>query len=449
MTNIQTTVYLYKSEFDMIVDATLKFPESETGGDLFGAFTHGGMPVIWLASGPGPHAQGDRTHFQQDTNFTSMWEQWLTRNFALQYIGSWHSHHRLGLQQPSAGDRAAAQSYARNHHRDKTTEIIVTIESGQVKLWPYFYPNAREESWVNSQLHMLDGTNTVRQYINTTHQLPEQIVRGPLPAAVETASAERDAAGEAADHIEIPSNIQDEVESITESIEDVDMDRTRQKLCIRVADVRGRLYDIHVDVRDLKVVEIDSVTADTLHSLDITEVVKRSRLSLDLQRQAGTLKALLDALGKLPDSVTPERALSQENALKTSVVGESETRFDILRVTILPFDEGANAKQFRVSIAMQGRQLFERFATAFAHLSFSGPYGPVQGQAGDLYEGIYTARNPKELLRTLGDLQRKMREVRFELFDGDGQRIGESGDEAGKHTKKEEFDAALKRWLRG
>ena len=151
MPGMRAQVYIYESERKAIIAATREFPDDETGGDLFGTFTHGGMPVIWLASGPGPKVRRNRVHFEQDSDFTTHWERRLKQEFGLQYIGSWHSHHRLGLREPSSGDREAARSYARNHNRQRTLEIIVTYEGNQTHLWPYFYSNAQEESWVDSE----------------------------------------------------------------------------------------------------------------------------------------------------------------------------------------------------------------------------------------------------------------------------------------------------------
>jgi hypothetical protein len=157
-------IYIYESEVQAIVGEAQRFPNSETGGDLFGTFTHGNMPVIWLASGPGPNAKHLPTHFEQDVRFTSEWQRRLMNEFGIQYVGSWHSHHKLSLNHPSGGDAEAARNYAVRHHRQRTLEIIANHEGRRLKtfLRPYFYPNAQEADWTPATFSTLTGESPLR-----------------------------------------------------------------------------------------------------------------------------------------------------------------------------------------------------------------------------------------------------------------------------------------------
>lgn len=157
-------VYIYESEVQAITGEARRFPDSETGGDLFGTFTHRNFPVIWLASGPGPNAKHLPTHFEQDVTFISEWQRRLMDEFGLQYVGSWHSHHKLSLNQPSGGDVEAARNYAARHHRQRTLEIIVNHEGRKPKsfLRPYFYPNAQESGWIPATFTTLPGESPLR-----------------------------------------------------------------------------------------------------------------------------------------------------------------------------------------------------------------------------------------------------------------------------------------------
>lgn len=80
-----------------------RYSHLETGGELFGLTMHSGAPVVYRATGPSIAARHHATSFFQDGEFivsanAVAWEA------GLQHLGSWHSHHHIGLAEPSAGD---------------------------------------------------------------------------------------------------------------------------------------------------------------------------------------------------------------------------------------------------------------------------------------------------------------------------------------------------------
>lgn len=95
---------IYKSELDYISRCILDYKNIETGGQLFGFWTTEGVPVILYAIGPGPNANHQRAFFVQDLDFLSRIGHKIISGFGLQHIGEWHSHHQLGLAQPSGHD---------------------------------------------------------------------------------------------------------------------------------------------------------------------------------------------------------------------------------------------------------------------------------------------------------------------------------------------------------
>lgn len=168
----EATVYIFESEYQAMIAEAQRIPESETGGDLYGTFTHGSMPVVWLASGPGPKASGNKVHFQQDPDFTTYWEAKLMEKFAVQYIGSWHSHNFLGIIHPSGGDVSTVHYYAKRHERQTSIDIIVTHDQCGNNTYrttprPYFYPDAQYGNWVNTKFQVLQGESPLRQLLRT------------------------------------------------------------------------------------------------------------------------------------------------------------------------------------------------------------------------------------------------------------------------------------------
>ena len=107
---------IYRSELDFISRCILDCPDIETGGELFGFWTAGGIPVVLFAIGPGPSANHQTTFFNQDIGYLKTVGGQLFGKYGILHIGEWHSHHQLGLAQPSGHDAATmATSIANNH----------------------------------------------------------------------------------------------------------------------------------------------------------------------------------------------------------------------------------------------------------------------------------------------------------------------------------------------
>ena len=164
-------ICVFESEVHAIGGEALRHPRSETGGDLYGLFTHGGMPVVWLASGPGPNSSGHGTEFSQDPMFITHWQRVLNQRFAIQYIGSWHSHHVLGLKHPSGGDVDSVRKYAKKHGRSKTLELLVNFDSERSPLIPFlrafFYGNAETGHYEQVDIESIRGVSPLRTLLGS------------------------------------------------------------------------------------------------------------------------------------------------------------------------------------------------------------------------------------------------------------------------------------------
>ena len=113
---IASYAIIYKSEFDYISRCILDYPNIETGGQLFGFWTADGIPVVLYAIGPGPNANHKVAFFNQDVDYLTQIGRPIIEHFGLQHIGEWHSHHQLGLAQPSAHDANTMLSTIRDKH---------------------------------------------------------------------------------------------------------------------------------------------------------------------------------------------------------------------------------------------------------------------------------------------------------------------------------------------
>ena len=121
-------VTIYESEFQVIAGESALKDGIETGGDLFGAQTRAGRPLIYLATGPGPKAVHGVTRFTQDIDVFRDVSQVVEESTGLQWRGTWHSHHELRLPEPSAGDTRKVIDLTRKNDLHQWLEIIVTYE---------------------------------------------------------------------------------------------------------------------------------------------------------------------------------------------------------------------------------------------------------------------------------------------------------------------------------
>ncbi len=95
---------IYADEAQRIARFAHECPDIETGGDLFGYWTHSGAPMVSYAIGPGRSSRHHPTSFYQDADWLHDQGVRLYDRHGLQHVGQWHSHHRLGVNLPSAGD---------------------------------------------------------------------------------------------------------------------------------------------------------------------------------------------------------------------------------------------------------------------------------------------------------------------------------------------------------
>ena len=117
---------LFADDMRLMAAQAYRWGQVETGGTLYGLWSHAGRPVILLATPQGPGACNETTHFAQDPDHVYQVTQQLQQQFGLQYIGNWHSHHSLGLDHPSGGDVEQVHRVAGKSNMSRMVQIIFT-----------------------------------------------------------------------------------------------------------------------------------------------------------------------------------------------------------------------------------------------------------------------------------------------------------------------------------
>ena len=181
MTDSGNKVLIYQSELDYMSQCILDMQYIETGGNLFGLYTPFGIPFIQYVVGPGPEAIHEYTHFRQDFRFPDRNADLLVAEHALHHIGSWHSHHNLGLAEPSGGDSRSTFDGIRECGLQSFLLIIGNCRGGVSTVKPFrYFSDGRCEilKWV-----ILPGVSPVRKAYDLLHQEMVHVPSSPANMA--------------------------------------------------------------------------------------------------------------------------------------------------------------------------------------------------------------------------------------------------------------------------
>jgi hypothetical protein len=156
---------IYSSELEYIARCINDYPDIETGGQLFGAWTASGVPRIVYAIGPGPNASHESVSFSQDVDYLLSVGAKL-REYGLQHIGEWHSHHKLGLSHPSGHDANNMQGSIEQLNLNRLCLFIGNIlETGAIAIHPFNF--VAGEHYVEAQWDVITDKNQLRNHIDS------------------------------------------------------------------------------------------------------------------------------------------------------------------------------------------------------------------------------------------------------------------------------------------
>jgi len=180
-------VLVYENEARNVANLTLQYPDIETGGSLFGYWTHGGSPIVAFASGPGLRSTHNATSFYQEEAYLHDLGTTLYDRHGLQHIGEWHSHHQLGLNRPSGGDVRTIRLGMQQKSWARFLLLISTIKNVAegVVLKNYFLFTDEREDPEPLRILLLPGKSPFRtgEFLDREEPtlLVEQMAWGPGP----------------------------------------------------------------------------------------------------------------------------------------------------------------------------------------------------------------------------------------------------------------------------
>ena len=153
---------IYRSELDFIARCVMDYSDIETGGDIFGFWTHSGYPSIQYIIGPGPNSNRHATAFYQDKKYLIEMGRLLREKYGLQHIGEWHSHHRLNLAEPSGGDKSTVRRAIETYGLNYFFLTICNIQPKEVNINGFHF-SAHKNDYDRAEWVILDGESPMRR----------------------------------------------------------------------------------------------------------------------------------------------------------------------------------------------------------------------------------------------------------------------------------------------
>jgi integrative and conjugative element protein (TIGR02256 family) len=120
--------YVYEKDYEEIQKLVHQYPHIETGGDLFGLWKDKKTVIIQRFIGPGKQCKRTSTSFHQDIEYLHRVGSLITTEEGLCNVGEWHSHHQIGMPEPSGADRRTVFSNMPHLGLERFVLFIASIE---------------------------------------------------------------------------------------------------------------------------------------------------------------------------------------------------------------------------------------------------------------------------------------------------------------------------------
>jgi hypothetical protein len=157
---------IFREDLEYISRCILDYPNIETGGDFFGFWNNLGLPVIQYVIGPGKNSYHHVTFFKQDVDFLQKAGNAVYQTFGMQHIGSWHSHHKLGLAVPSSHDCQTMAKAINNNGLSQFFMILGNVRDEGTTVNGFLFNKQNQCRYTETQWRILDKKNPFINDIN-------------------------------------------------------------------------------------------------------------------------------------------------------------------------------------------------------------------------------------------------------------------------------------------
>ena len=157
---------IFKEDLEYISKCILDYPNTETGGDFFGFWNNLGFPVIQYVTGRGVNSYQTTTFFKQDVEYLLKVSNVAYQSFGLQHIGSWHSHHQLGLARPSGHDAQTMVNAINKNGLNQFFMILGNIQNDRTIVNGFLFDKENQCSYSETQWNILYEENPLKETID-------------------------------------------------------------------------------------------------------------------------------------------------------------------------------------------------------------------------------------------------------------------------------------------
>ncbi len=321
--NFSPYIYIWESEIQFICSLASMSGFIETGGECYGYLSHAGRPVVLFVTPPGPNAVHEKAHFRQDIVFLNKTNRFLTDYYGLNFLGTHHSHHGLGIEGLSTGDIQSTQAIARRNGYNRMCQIVATFKNASqystisayrkdgfnkvchdkiaasrgyirpVKLHTYIFEDAQNRHPVSCPVKVISGVSPFREMIvsNTNDSFFKESHHYPMEK-IQFDNLYR-SNNQHLTETNLPIMITDEINSLPEKVaKDVQLNFVEKWLIVSLPLIEDKsMLTLGYETKPNFSLQAGSIITDD-YSQDITEVINgmgESKSLADIFHRAFTI----------------------------------------------------------------------------------------------------------------------------------------------------------------
>lgn len=177
-------VVIYANEYRQICAWVLQHGYLETGGDLFGLWKDDHTAVVQLVLGPGKNCRRASASFYQDVDYLEKAGSQLIKEEGVCHIGEWHSHHKIGLKQPSGGDKGTVWRNMPTYGLNRFVLFIANIETqvnSAASVGCFLFERGtadQSQRMTQGQFHLLPNESPLREKFQTDLKEGSETING-------------------------------------------------------------------------------------------------------------------------------------------------------------------------------------------------------------------------------------------------------------------------------
>ena len=140
--------------------------------------------MVQLVLGPGKNCQRASASFYQDVDYLEKAGSQLIKKEGVCHIGEWHSHHKIGLKQPSGGDKGTVWRNMPKYGLNRFVLFIANIETqhnSAASVGCFLFERGtadQSQRMTQGQFHLLPNESPLREKFQTDLKEGSETING-------------------------------------------------------------------------------------------------------------------------------------------------------------------------------------------------------------------------------------------------------------------------------